>query len=223
MTSVLQPAAASATCPRRRPLRHTGPGAAASDMADDEPDERDRARFDRLIVAIATRRDREAFAELFGYFAPRIKTFMLRSGASAQVAEDVAQEALLTVWRKADLYDATAAGAATWIFAIVRNLRIDAHRRERGWRGGAEDVEAEFRIDEAPLPDQQAVAKQAQVRVRAALERLSREQVRVVELSFFDEKAHAEIARELDLPLGTVKSRLRLAMARLRELLRDLS
>jgi RNA polymerase sigma-70 factor (ECF subfamily) len=226
MTSLLPRGAdTAATKPRRRDSRATGRGAATADMADDGSSDRNPARFDGMIVAIATRRDSEAFAELFAYFAPRIKTFMLRSGASAQVAEEVAQEALLTVWRKADLYDPASSGAATWIFAIARNLRIDVHRRERGWRRShdEEDVEAEFRVDEGQLPDQQAALAQSQVRVRRALERLSDEQARVVELSFFDEKAHAEIARDLGLPLGTVKSRLRLAMARLRELLRDLS
>ena len=85
----------------------------------------------RLIEAVATRRDRAAFVALFEHFAPRVKTFMLRSGASEATAEEIAQETMLTVWRKADSFVPGSAGAAAWIFTIARNLRIDALRRER--------------------------------------------------------------------------------------------
>jgi RNA polymerase sigma-70 factor (ECF subfamily) len=131
---------------------------------------------------------------------------------------------MLAVWRKAALFDPASTGAAAWIFTIARNLRIDAHRREQ--RGGmieASDAELEFQVDDAPQPDTQLAAAQSEERVRAALSQLSADQMRVVELSFFEEKAHAEIAQMLDIPLGTVKSRLRLAMSRLRNLLSELS
>jgi RNA polymerase sigma-70 factor (ECF subfamily) len=178
----------------------------------------------QLISAIAVRQDRRAFAELFEYFAPRIKAFMLRSGTPDASAEELAQETMLTVWKKAALFDPASSGAAAWIFTIARNLRIDAHRRDQ--RGGAlepSDVELEFQIDEALQPDAQVASAQADERVRAALSQLSTDQLRVIELSFFDEKAHADIAKMLNIPLGTVKSRLRLAMNRLRSLLSELS
>jgi RNA polymerase sigma-70 factor (ECF subfamily) len=177
----------------------------------------------RLIGQIALQ-DRAAFAELFSHFAPRIKTFMQRSGLSEAQAEEMAQEAMLTVWRKASLFDQDAASAATWIFTIARNLRIDAFRRER--RGGvaaASDIEIEFQVDDAPLPDARLASSEIETRVRRAMTSLSGDQVRVIELSFFEEKAHAEIAKILEIPLGTVKSRLRLAMNRLRILLGELS
>jgi RNA polymerase sigma-70 factor, ECF subfamily len=183
-----------------------------------------RVDWARLISAVANDRDRSAFAELFEFFAPRIKSFMRRSGVSEAVAEELAQEAMLTVWRKAALFDPTSTGAAAWMFTIARNLRVDAHRREK--RGGsvkASNVETEFQIDESPQPDSRLAAIQSEQRVRAALSQLSSDQMRVVELSFFEEKAHAEIAELLDIPLGTVKSRLRLAMARLRNLLSEMS
>ena len=164
-------------------------------------------------MAIAARQDREAFARLFAYFAPRIKTYMRRSGASDGDAEELAQEALLMVWRKAALFDSANAGASTWIFTIARNLRIDAMRRKaRGSARSLTDAEAEFALDEAPLPDLAAAARQSEKRVRSALAILSADQQRVVELSFFEDKAHGEIAGILGIPLGTVKSRLRLAM-----------
>lgn len=183
-----------------------------------------RTRWESLIGAIAARQDRAAFAALFTYFAPRIKALMLRSGAVDALAEELAQETMLAVWRKAGSFDPESTGAAAWIFTIARNLRIDAHRRER--RSGGVDtggVELEFQIDGSPLPDSRLAAAQSEARVRAALTALSVEQMRVVQMSFFEERAHAEIARVLGIPLGTVKSRLRLAMTRLRALLGELS
>jgi RNA polymerase sigma-70 factor (ECF subfamily) len=184
----------------------------------------DPARWAALIEAVAARRDREAFAALFEYFAPRIKTFMRRSGASEQGADELAQETLLAVWSKATLFDPRSAGAAAWIFTIARNLRIDAMRREkRSGMGYSVEIDAEFHVDDGPQPDAGLVASQTESMVRSALAALSEDQLRVVELSFFAEKAHAEIAETLRIPLGTVKSRLRLAMNRLRGLLGDFS
>ena len=178
------------------------------------------------IARVAAQQDRTAFSELFEYFAPRIKAFMQRSGASAANAEELAQETMLMVWRKASLFNPSSSGAAAWIFTIARNLRIDAHRRDQ--RGGireghGSDVDIEFEEDDAPLPDSRLEMVQSEERVRAALSQLPDDQMRVVELSFFEEKAHGEIAQALDIPLGTVKSRLRLAMGRLRNLLSELS
>lgn len=178
----------------------------------------------RLLSEIASHQDRGAFAALFEHFAPRVKTFMQRSGASETGAEELAQETMLMVWRKATLFDSASGSAAAWIFTIARNLRIDAYRRER--RDGmaeASDVALEFQIDDSPQPDSRLSAAQSEQRVRSALATLSDEQIRVVQLSFFDEKAHAEIAEILGIPLGTVKSRLRLAMRRLRKLLNEWS
>src|SRR5450759_1592557 len=193
-------------------------------MSAEKDASKDRMQWGRLIRAIATDQDRAAFATLFEYFAPRIKSFLQRSGASEASAEELAQETMLAVWRKAALFDPESAGAAAWIFTIARNLRIDAHRRDS--RGGViehSDVEIEFQIDESPLPDSRLASAQSEERVRSALSQLSPDQVRVIKLSFFEEKAHADIAKILEIPLGTVKSRLRLAMGRLRNLLSELS
>jgi RNA polymerase sigma-70 factor, ECF subfamily len=186
-------------------------------VAEDIPDRPDWAG---LIGAVATRQDRAAFARLFNYFAPRIKTYMRRSGASDASADEFAQETMLAVWRKAALFDPATTGASAWIFTIARNLRIDAFRREH--RGGAVDVtsaELEFQVDAQPTPDSRIGAAQTEQLVRIALRELSADQMRVIELSFYEEKAHAEIAEIVGIPLGTVKSRLRLAMKRLRSLL----
>jgi len=184
----------------------------------------DQEGWNHLIGAVAATQDRGAFAVLFKYFAPRIKTFMLRSGESEAGAEELAQETMLAVWRKARLYNPEAASAAAWIFTIARNLRIDAYRRrQRGTALESQGADAEYQMDDAPLPDKQLDAMQSEARVRSALKQLSAEQIRVVELSFFEERAHGDIAKVLGIPLGTVKSRLRLAMVRLRQLLDGLS
>ncbi|MGH6682648.1 MAG: sigma-70 family RNA polymerase sigma factor [Pseudolabrys sp.] len=174
-----------------------------------------------LVEAIAARRDRAAFCELFDYFAPRIKSFLMRSGVSASAAEDLAQEALLAVWRKADQFDRRRAAASAWIFTIARNLRIDSLRRDR--RAALIGLDPSESRDAPDQPDAETLANERDQRVRTATKELSAEQMRVVEMSFFEGKPHADIARSLLLPLGTVKSRLRLAMKRLRELLVDMS
>jgi RNA polymerase sigma-70 factor (ECF subfamily) len=175
----------------------------------------------RLIEAVAAERDRQAFTALFDYFAPRIKAVLMRANTPPAAAEELAQEAMLTVWRKAALFDRTRAGASAWIFTIARNLRIDVARREQ--RGKVLDLESSESLYPPPQPDEEFDASEREQRVRSALTHLTDEQIKVVRLSFFEGKAHGDIARELELPLGTVKSRIRLAMNRLRDLLGDLT
>lgn len=172
-----------------------------------------------LILAIASTQDRAAFAELFQHFAPRVKSYMLRLGAPPETAEELAQETLLTVWRKAALFDPARAGASTWIFTIARNLRIDALRRERRPLIDLPDVEPE---PEA-TPDTLLDGAERDGRLRQAMADLPPDQAEVVRLSFFEDKPHSEIAGQLGLPLGTVKSRLRLALIRLRAATGDLA
>ena len=174
-----------------------------------------------LIESIAAEQNRAAFVALFDHFAPRIKGFLMRSRLPAEQAEELAQEVLLTVWRKAAQFDRSRAGASAWVFAIVRNLRIDSARRARLGRLLEFDVGDD--ADAPPPPDTLLLASEREQRVRAALEHLNADQIHVVRLSFFEGKPHADIAAELALPLGTVKSRIRLAMSRLRELLGDLT
>lgn len=172
------------------------------------------------LTRIATARDKTALAQLFAHYGPRIKSMMMRLGADSAQAEDLVQETLLAVWRKAHLYEPGRGAASTWIFTIARNLRID-HVRRLSNRPYAE-VEAL----EIASPEQTASAhveeRQIVSRVSEALKALPAEQQEVVRLSYMDNLAHAKIAEQLDIPLGTVKSRLRLAYERLRPLLEDL-
>jgi len=169
-----------------------------------------------LIVAIAERGDREAFASLFNHFAPRVKGYLTRLGTTPEAAEELAQETLLTVWRRAAAFDPARAAASTWIFAIARNLRIDLARRERRPLPGEQQPPEEVR-----RPDAELEAVQDERRVAIALAALPAEQAEAVRLAYFSDKPHAQIALDLSLPLGTVKSRIRLAMARLRILLEE--
>jgi RNA polymerase sigma-70 factor (ECF subfamily) len=177
-------------------------------------------RLSGYVTAIAQRADREAFAALFEHFAPRVKSYMMRLGSAAEAAEELAQETLLSVWRKAAAFDPAKAAASTWIFTIARNLRIDALRRIRPL-DALDDPAAQ---PEAPAaPDAAVAAVQDEARIALAIGALPGEQAEVIRLSFFSDKPHSEIAEQLGLPLGTVKSRLRLAMTRLRAQLADLA
>lgn len=173
-----------------------------------------------LVRAIATRRDRDAFKELFNFYAPRVQTMLMRSGATNEMAEDLAQETLIAVWRKAESYHPERATVSTWIFTIARNRRIDRFRTDQ--RAQLHHVYELVQPTGALPPDLPLEAVEREGRVRTALDGLPEEQVRVVELSFFEGQAHGDIAKRLGIPLGTVKSRLRLAMARLREFLGDI-
>ena len=170
-----------------------------------------------MLRSIALDRDRAAFAELFGHFAPRVKGFLMRYGLPESLSEDLAQETLLTVWRKADRFDPKRAGVSTWIFTIARNKRIDRLRRDRGAATARFDASDE--TEDCGSSEELAIAAETAEQVRMAMAALPDNQAQIVRLSFFAEKPHAEIAQELGIPLGTVKSRVRLALARLRGLL----
>jgi len=175
----------------------------------------------RLINRIAAHQDRAAFAELFEFYAPRIKAFLMRRGASADRAEECAQEVLLRLWRKAGQFDPARATASAWVYAIARNVAADAFRRD-GKSNALAEPEQELADDAEMQPDRQLILAERQGLVRASISALPQEQLRVIRLSFFDGLAHAEIAARLGVPLGTVKSRIRLALARLRERLGEL-
>lgn len=172
-----------------------------------------------LVLAIATGRDRGAFVALFSRTAPRLKSWFMRTGLAADRAEDLAQETMLAVWRKADTFDPNRGSAATWIFTIARNQRIDALRRAGRPLPDADDPS--FAPAEPVAPDAAYDMLQDEERVRAALHDLPAEQAEVVRLAYFEDRPHGEIERALGIPLGTVKSRLRLAMGRLRARLLD--
>jgi RNA polymerase sigma-70 factor (ECF subfamily) len=164
------------------------------------------------LRAIAMHGDEAAFAALFAHFAPRVKAFLIKSGAAHDQAEDCAQDVMATVWRKAGQFDPTRASAATWIFTIARNRRIDLVRRDR--RPEPDDLP----WGPEPEPDQaDALALQQDTeRLSDALRTLPTEQRALIERAYFGDLTHGEIAQITGLPLGTIKSRIRLAIDKLR-------
>jgi RNA polymerase sigma-70 factor, ECF subfamily len=173
-----------------------------------------------LLQQVALHRDVDAFKELFQSYAPRVKSYMMRQGADANTAEELAQETLLTVWRKAALYSGEKGSPTTWIFTIARNLRIDRLRREFPWQELPEGHDETASSD--ILPDEAVSEAERKARVQAALATLPEDQHEVVTLSYIDGLSHSEIADRLKLPLGTVKSRMRLAYQKIREAVEDL-
>ena len=168
------------------------------------------------IRAIADTRDRKAFEDLFRFYAPRLKAVLMKGGAGPQEAEEVMQEAMVLVWRKAEQFDPSKASASTWIYTIARNRRIDLLRREKR---PALDPEDPFFHDVSASPDgEQAYTENQRAGIiREYMKTLPEEQLLLVQKAFYEEMTHQAIAAELDMPLGTVKSRLRIAMRRLRE------
>lgn len=172
--------------------------------------------------AVAQSADRQAFAALFKHFAPRVKAYLMASGTAEALAEDLTQEAMVMVWRKAALFDPARAGLSTWIFAIARNLRVDHFRRHDNLTVDGADHDSDEIVDPMPGLDEQVLAGEREASVRRALAQLSAEQANILRLSFFEERPHARIAHEMGIPLGTVKSRVRLAVHHLRRLLNGL-
>jgi RNA polymerase sigma factor (sigma-70 family) len=171
--------------------------------------------------AVAQSAARPAFAALFRHFAPRIKGFLVRSGADEALAEELAQEAMSVLWQRAGTFDPARGQVSTWLYTIARNLRIEHHRRHAGFAeapaGGwdADQLPAGMELD----PDELVLAAQRERSVRQALAELPAEQALVLRLSFFEEHPHSRIAQDLGIPVGTVKSRIRLALGRLRDTL----
>lgn len=175
----------------------------------------DREALAALVEAIAARADRAAFAALFRHFAPKVKGYLVKLGADRGQAEELTQDVMLTVWRKAAQFDRAQASAATWIFTIARNRRIDVIRREK--RPELDPTDPMLVPDEPVAADDRLDALDREARVARAIKTLPREQADLVHEAFFLAKSHSQIAEETKVPLGTVKSRLRLAFARLRK------
>jgi RNA polymerase sigma-70 factor (ECF subfamily) len=173
-----------------------------------------------FLQRIAERGDVEAFRQLFEAYAPRVKSYMMRQGADANTAEELARETLLTVWRKASLYSGDKGSATTWIFTIARNLRIDRLRREQRWMPLPDDYDNQPSTDAGP--DEALAEEERRIRMQQALSELPPDQREAVVLSYIEGLSHSEIADRLGLPLGTVKSRMRLAYLKIRDTVEDL-
>lgn len=167
-----------------------------------------------LLLTVGRKRDKEAFAALFEYFAPRIKSFLIKGGASPDAADELAQDTMVTIWQRAESFDPAKASASTWIFTIARNKRIDSLRRARP---EFDPTDPEFEIeDDAPNANDVIAQQEEEDTMAEAIRNLPQEQADLLYRSFFENKTHADIAKETNLPLGTVKSRIRIALDKLR-------
>lgn len=175
----------------------------------------EREHHAQLLRRVARDRDRAAFGELFSYFAPRIKGYLLRLGADDGLAEELAQETMIVVWRKAELFDEKQASLSTWIFRIARNRRVDEFRATNHPEFDAHDPA--FAPSGADTPSEAMDVHEAEERIRIALANLPPEQLDIVRLAFYQGLSHRDIAERLNLPIGTVKGRIRLAFQKLRE------
>ncbi len=180
----------------------------------------DAARLAALIEAVGAHKDKSAFAALFDYFAPRVKSYLLRLGADNGQAEELAQEVMIQLWRKAATFDRDKAAPATWVFRIARNKRIDAFRRAAA-ASDFDPYDPNLLPEPETPPDDALNAVQREDILRQAVEQLPEEQLDLLRLAFFEGLTHVEIAERRDLPLGTVKSRIRLALEKLRAKLSD--
>ena len=177
--------------------------------------------YSALLRRVAESRDRAAFAALFDHFAPRVKSFMMRKGSNAEQAEDLVQEAMIAVWTKAAMFSSDRGSVSTWIFTIARNLRIDRLRREKSQLyTDLEDFDApDLRTD----AEESLGRSQEDNHVAEALSQIPEEQRQLLILSYVEDVPQSEIATRLNIPLGTVKSRMRLGYSRLRKLLESMT
>lgn len=172
------------------------------------------ARLSQLLLAVGTSRDVGAFRMLFEALSPRVRAYVGGRGADPAIIEDVVQETFVNIWRKAHLYDSEKSSAATWVFTVARNARIDLLRKVA--RPSVDLNDPALVADPVEPPDRRISQAEENQRLERAIESLPEEQREVLRLAFFADLPHAEVATRLGLPLGTVKSRIRLALQRIR-------
>lgn len=174
--------------------------------------------FDALLLAVGQHKDKTAFMTLFDYFAPRIKSYLLKGGLNLDEADELAQETMLMVWQKSEMYKPERAAASTWIFTIARNKRTDYFRKNSRLLVLPPEKFDTIESDEKSVFDK-FYAQELSHEIDVALEELSPDQISIIKKAYYEDKPHTQIAEETGLPLGTVKSRIRLAMQKLRKTL----
>ncbi len=168
-----------------------------------------------LLSEIAENQDKQSFIRLFDYYAPRLKSFLMRGGYAGELAEELMQETLLTVWHNADKYNPDKAQPGTWIYTIARNKKIDYLRKKQKNTPHPDDL-----YDTSQdLPIDRVAEKQTSDEILKELANLPEEQAKLLISAFYEDKTHAEIAEQNKLPLGTVKSRIRLGLQKMKEAL----
>jgi len=170
--------------------------------------------FVDALKNIAERQDIQSFKKIFDYFGPRLKSFLMKSGADEAIAEEIIQETMTIIWTKADYYDSSVASPSTWIYTIARNKKIDILRKTR--KAILEDIDTAILPPVESKADENIEHDQKFEMVAKYLDDLPKDQLDLLKMNFFEEKSHGEIAEITKIPLGTVKSRIRLALEKIR-------
>lgn len=189
-----------------------------------DEDMTDAQRAGAWLAAIADDQDRSAFRQLFDCYAGRIKAYAMKSpgvSGSSSMAEDIVQETMIRVWNKAALYDGARANVDAWVFTIARNVRIDMQRRNKNHDACIDADDIWHQASDTPEPFAQIKQRQVADAIRGGLEDINPEQALILKKMYMEGKSQREIADEFNIPLGTVKSRTRLALARMRLLLQE--
>ncbi len=168
------------------------------------------------VELIGKNQDKLAFNNIFRYFAPRLKSFLVKAGSTESQAEEVIQEVMIAVWTKSSTYDSSKSSVSTWIYTIARNKRIDKIRKEKRHYLSESDEGLEIPVDSTQ--EKEIFSAQVSSSLRKYMSNLPEEQSKLLKLSYFYNKTHADISEELKIPLGTVKSRIRLALTKMRHL-----
>ena len=206
-------------------MYNTGKPTAMVNKVNKSKEQDDETSLETLLYNVGKKKDRKAFITLFDHFAPRVKSYLLKQGCNETTAEEVVQDTMIRVWRKASMYDPSKAKASTWIFTIARNRRIDLIRKNSRseFLSDAQVIEETHNDDLEPsAEDIYAQTEQADV-LKSKISELPQEQLELLQMAFYQDKSHQEIADETKLPLGTVKSRIRLALGKLKKSIKGYS
>ena len=176
----------------------------------------DKSKLQNLMSKITEERDEMAFSDLFDFMAPKINAYYIQNGIKTDVAEEITQEVLSTVWSKSDKYDPSKSSVSTWIYTIARNKKVDFYRKNSKFDYDEDDIR-EFlykdntnnKVNEYEINDQ----------IKKINQKLEPEQQKIIKMNFFENKSHKIIAQELEIPLGTVKSRIRNILTKIQKLL----
>ena len=170
-----------------------------------------------MLAEMAVTKDKSLYVQLYQHFAPKVKAYIIRLGVVEATAEELTQEAMLNMWRKSHLFQPGKSAASTWLFTLARNQSIDWMRKQKYPEYSWDDIQESSDDVSGVNTGEQAVQSE---RVALAISQLPENQAQVVYMSFYEGCSHSEIAERLNVPLGSVKSRIRLAAEKLKLTLR---
>ena len=169
-----------------------------------------------LMVKITVNRDEIAFSNLFDFLAPKIKAYYLQNGLISENAEELTQEVMSIIWSKSDKFNPSKSALTTWVYTIARNKKIDFLRKNSKIKYNDDDIrEFLYEKNETDTIEENEIEDQ----VSKINSQLDINQKKIIKMNFFENKSHKKIAEELEIPLGTVKSRIRHILIKMQRLL----